>query len=213
MDNDSAQLKRTCKTVSSYLDLTSRPVGVKIFPEGDEVDAGGCSRPDKRATFCRFVKESSSGKDFLLKLEDIECPNAEVSLGFRDPMYVNIEPRLKKRTAALRVGPVEGADVVLLVLTPEQIMVMSILLGGITARFKGEMAICGESVADVYNRGETNVSFLCSGARLYGGFEPHELVLSLPYNIFLELPGKMGKFASLSKKARDGFAQILLRIR
>jgi uncharacterized protein (DUF169 family) len=164
-------------------------------------------------TFCRFVREAARGKDFFIKMKDLNCVNAEVALGFREPNYVNIEPRIKEKTAALRLGPVEDADVVLLVLNPEQIMIMSILLDGINAKFKGDMAVCGEAMAHVYNTGQTNVTFLCNGARLYGGFEGSELVVALPYKTFLELPSKMTKFASLSKKARDGFARLLLKLR
>jgi len=64
------------------------------------------------------------------------------------------------------------------------------------------MSICGEAVAQVYNEGESNISFLCSGARELGGFEAHEVVLSLPYALFLGLPDRMTKFASLSRSAR-----------
>ena len=64
------------------------------------------------------------------------------------------------------------------------------------------MAICGEAVAKVYNEEKPNVSFLCSGARELGGFEAHEVVLSLPYALFLELPDRMTKFASLNRSTR-----------
>jgi uncharacterized protein (DUF169 family) len=117
-------------------------------------------------------------------------------------MFVDVGPRIKSRTKAVRIGPLEDADVVLLVLNSEQVMIMSILLGGIKAEFKGEMAICGEAVAKVYNEGEPNVSFLCSGARELGGFETHEVVLGLPYGLFLELPDRMTKFTSLSQSVQ-----------
>jgi len=67
-------------------------------------------------------------------------------------MFVDMGPRIKSKTKTVRVGPLEGADVVLFVLNSEQVMIMSILLGGIKAEFKGEMAICGEAVANVSKR-------------------------------------------------------------
>lgn len=206
-------LKGISKTITTYLDMSTRPVGVKVFLAGDKIDSAGCAPPDKKLHFCRLVREAASGKDFLITVDNLACPNAEVTLGFREPMYVNIEPRIKAKTAAVRVGPLEDSNVVLLVLSPEQIMIVSILLGGISAKFKGEMAVCGEAVAQVYNDGQPNVTFLCNGARMYGGYQPNELVLALPYKVFIELPSKMGKFASLSKKARDSFTQLLLRVR
>ncbi|MBI2854753.1 MAG: DUF169 domain-containing protein [Chloroflexi bacterium] len=188
-------------------------MGVKVYRHGEKFEDPGFPPPEKRLTFCRFVREAASGKDFLVKVENLNCPNAEVTLGFREPKYVNIEPRIKEKTAALRVGPLEGADVVLLLLTPEQVMTMSILLGGVNAKFKGDMAVCGEAMAHVYTGGGPNVTFLCNGARTYGGYESNELIMALPYSVFIELPAKMGKFASLSKKAKDGLRQLLLRVR
>jgi uncharacterized protein (DUF169 family) len=183
--------------VRSYLGLNHRLVGIKILQES----VNG-KRPAAPMTFCKAVREALGGKEFVIEIDDLSCPNAELCLGFREPMFVDVEPRIKTKTKAVHIGTLEDADVILFVLNSEQVMVMSILLGGIKAEFKGEMAICGEAVAKVYNEEEPNVSFLCSGARELGGFETHEVVLSLPYALFLELPDRIAKFASLSRSAR-----------
>jgi uncharacterized protein (DUF169 family) len=183
--------------VRSYLGLDHHLVGIQISEES----IGGI-HPAVLMTFCKAMREALGGKELVIEIDDLSCPNAELCLGFREPMFVDIEPRIKSKTKAVRIGPLEGADVVLFVLNSEQVMVMSILLGGIKAEFKGEMAICGEAVAKVCNEGKPNVSFLCSGARELGGFQTHEVVLSLPYALFLELPDRMTKFASLSRSAR-----------
>lgn len=195
------------EAVAAYLGMIYRPVGVKILPT--EVDG---HKLEKRMTFCRFVREAAKGGEFLVRMSDLDCVNAEVALGFTEPRFVNIEPRIHSKTAAVRVGPLEGADVVLFILTAEQVMTMSILLEGITAKFRGDMAVCGEAVARVYTEGVPNVTFLCNGARLFGEYETHEVILALPYYTFLELPSRMSRFHSLSKKARDGFARLLLRL-
>jgi uncharacterized protein (DUF169 family) len=184
--------------VRSYLGLNHRLVGVKI--SGESI---GGNHPAVSMTFCRAVREVLGGKELVIGIDDLSCPSAELCLGFREPMFVDVGPRIRSKTKAVRIGPLEGADVVLFVLNSEQVMIMAILLGGIQAEFKGEMAICGEAVAKVYNEGEPNVSFLCSGARDLGGFETHEIVLSLPYASFLELPDSMAKFASLSMSVRE----------
>jgi uncharacterized protein (DUF169 family) len=176
-------------------------VGIKISEE----DMDG-NHPTVPVTFCRAVRETLGGREFVIGIDDLSCPNAELCLGFREPMFVDIGPRIKTKTKAVRIGPLEDADVILFILNSEQVMIMSILLGGIKAEFKGEMAICGEAVAKVHNRGEPNVSFLCSGARELGGFETHEVVLGLPYAQFLELSSKMSKFASLNKSVRGSMA-------
>lgn len=200
------KLEEIEEKVRSYLGMNHRLVGVKILEENADGE-----HPKAPMTFCRVVREALAGKELVIGIDDLSCPSAELCLGFREPMFVDVEPRIKSKTRAVRIGPLEDADVVLLVLNPEQAMVMSILLGGIKAEFKGEMAVCGEAVAQVYNKGEPNVSFLCSGARELGGFEPHEVVLGLPYTLFLELPDRMGKFSSLSRSVRGSISQLLRR--
>lgn len=200
--------------VRSYLGLNHRLVGIKISEEnvdanpstslraGSQAEGSGQRHPAAPMTFCRAVREALGGKELVIGIDDLSCPNAELCLGFREPMFVEVGPRIKGKTQAVRIGLLENADLVLFVLNSEQVMIMSILLGGIRAEFKGEMAICGEAVAKVYNERQPNVSFLCSGARELGGFETHEVVLSLPYALFLELPDKMTKFASLNRSVR-----------
>jgi uncharacterized protein (DUF169 family) len=200
------ELQKIEERVRSYLGMNHRLVGIKISEENMDGN-----HPAVSMTFCRAVREALEGKELVIGLEDLNCPSAELCLGLREPMFVDIEPRIKSKTKTVRIGPLEGADVVLFVLDPEQVMVMSILLGGIKAEFKGEMAICGEAVAKVYNEGEPNISFLCSGARELGGFEASEVVLGLPYAQFLELPSKMSKFASLSRSMRGSMSQLLRR--
>ncbi len=207
------QLSGTSKIVVDYLDMSTRPVGVKLYKQGEDVDGSGFDKPEKRMTFCRFVREAAKGKNYLMKLENLDCANAEVSLGFREPKYVKIEPRITEHTAALKIGPVDGADVVMLILNAEQVMTLSILLEGVKAEFKGNMAVCGEAMAQVYNTGQTNVTFLCNGARIFGTYETNEVILAMPTRVFEQLPAKMGKFSSLGKKAKDGLAHLLLKLR
>ena len=192
------RLEEIEERVRSYLGLNHRLVGIRI--SGKSVDG---NHPAAPMTFCRAVREVLGGKELIVVIDDLCCPNAELCLGFREPMFVDVEPRIETKTKAVHTGPLEDADVVLFVLNSEQVMIMSILLGGIKAEFKGEMAICGEAVAQVYNEGEPNVSFLCSGARELGGFKTHEVVLSLPYALFLELSDRMAKFASLSRSVQN----------
>ena len=200
------RLEEIEERLRSYLGMNHRLVGIKIAEEN--VDG---NHPAVPMTFCRVVREALAGKELVIGIDDLDCPSAELCLGFREPMFVDVEPRIKTKTKAVRIGSLEGADVVLFVLSPEQVMIMSILLGGIKAEFKGEMAICGEAVAQVYNEGAPNISFLCNGARELGGFEAHEVVLGLPYAQFLELPSKMTKFASLSRSVRGSMSQLLRR--
>lgn len=159
----------------SYLGMKDRLVGIKINPAGNGL------HPKEPEWFCKLVKESAAkGTEHVINLEDLACPNADITLGFRKPKYVEIEPRIKEEVTKVRIGPVEGCDVVLLTLNPEQIMTLSILLGGITSFCKGEMGVCGEAVAATYNQKTPHFTFLCNGARLMGGFRTNELLVALP---------------------------------
>lgn len=207
------QLTGVSKTLADYLGMTTRPVGVKVYREGEAVETPSPDRKKEKLRFCRFVREAAAGRDFLIRMEDLDCANAEVALGFREPKYVKIEPRIKDKIALLKVGAAEDCDVVLLLLNPEQVMTLSILLEGVNARFKGDMAVCGEAMAQVYNTGQPNVTFLCGGARTFGGYQTNDVIMALPYKTFTDLPSRMTRFSSLGKKARDGLTQLLLRIK
>ncbi|MDO8671507.1 MAG: DUF169 domain-containing protein, partial [Dehalococcoidia bacterium] len=94
------------ESIRSYLGMTLKPVGIKIL----SADADEKFRPTKPIHYCRAVREAAKGQTYLIKLGDEACAEAEVVLGFRDPKYVDIEPRIKTRTKAIRIGPLQDAD-------------------------------------------------------------------------------------------------------
>jgi uncharacterized protein (DUF169 family) len=143
-------------------------------------------------------------RDIIVTGDDLSCPAAELTLGFREPRYADIQPRVSRPVRAVRIGPLQEADVVLLLLNPHQVMVLAILLGGMTAEFRGEMALCGEAVARVVNSGEPNLTFPCPGARELGGFQQNDVVVGLPRASVLGLPERMKTFASLGCAVRQG---------
>ncbi len=108
------------------------------------------------------------------------CPNSELALGLRKPKYSNMPTLIKEKIRAVVIGPIEGADVILFVLNPRQVMNISILLGGMSAEFRGEVAVCGEATAMVIAEGIPNMTTLCNGARMYGGYTDNELVVGVP---------------------------------
>ncbi|MFH1486054.1 MAG: DUF169 domain-containing protein [Chloroflexota bacterium] len=190
----------------AYLGTEFKPVGITLYADGMPGP-----HPPEPATFCNLVREAAQGKEFLITEDDFLCFNAQLPLGVVQPNYVNIEPRIKSEIRSIRIGSLEACDVVLLILNPEQLMIVSSLLGGIEATFKGDMAVCGEAVAQVYNTGRPNVSFLCMGARTLGGFQPVEMVLGIPRTIFMTLGDRMTHRASLSQEARAKAASLVLK--
>lgn len=165
--------------VRAYLGMKDNLVGIKINPAEDG------EHPKEPAWFCQLVKESAlSGKEFVIDISDLACPNADTTLGFRQPKYVEIEPRIKEEVKKVRIGSVEGSDLVLLCLNSAQVMTLSILLGGINASVKGEMGVCGEATAAAYNQKKPTLTFLCNGARLMGGFKTNEILVAIPIQDF-----------------------------
>lgn len=165
--------------IRAYLGLKDKLVGIKINPAEDG------EHPKEPEWFCKLVRESAvKGVQYVIDVTDLACPNADITLGFRNPKYIEIEPRIKEEVTKVKIGPVEGSDLVLLCLNAEQVMTLSILLGGIISSFKGEMGVCGEAVAVTYNQKKPNLTFLCHGARLMGGFRTNEIVMAMPIHEF-----------------------------
>ena len=139
-------LKENLKIIKEYLKLNSEIVGVKLLK--DDIAEG---HPKEGQFYCWFVRESAvSGKGFNLNEKDFTCPNPELCLGLREPKYVEVELRVKEKFRTVQVGDAENADVLLFIVNPRQLMELSILLGGITASFRGETAVCGEATARCY---------------------------------------------------------------
>lgn len=209
MSEDAASVGRK---LQEYLGTPGRPVGVKVLRPGKVPDDTGFDRLPSRAPFCRYVSEAAKGKNFIMRLDDLKCNNAELTLGLREPRYGEIELRIPGKVAALRIGPLEESDVVMLILQPGQVMTAALIIDDINLRFRRNRAVCGDSMAEVLNSGQPRITFLCVGSRMSGGFQSDEMVLSLPYALFMELPPKMSKLAQMSRKAQDSLTYRLAKI-
>lgn len=188
------------QAVKTFLGLSYAPIGVKILTEDD-------GRPGdplaERARFCPFHPHLLGEGTFILRPGDLACPSVDLILGFTRPRYVDVQPRIAGETKAVRLGPLEEADVVLFTLDANQAMALAVLLGGVEAECKGEIAVCGEALARAYNTGRPSLTLLCRGALDFGSFTKGELVVAVPYQDFLRLPQAMARYATLSQAAVD----------
>lgn len=172
---------KTYEAIRAYLGMKYDLVGVKFVPDEDNrVEVLKNNRPGSRKWYCQMVREAACGKEFVATIDDMACPNSELALGMRKPKYSNMPTIIKEQIKAMAIGPVEGADVILFVLNPKQVMNLSIMLGGVSAEFRGEVAVCGEATAMVHAEGIPNMTMLCNGARMYGGYTENELVVGVP---------------------------------
>lgn len=174
--------------IRAHLGTKYNLVGVRVLKEDI---ANPELRPKKKMRFCELVREAADGKCFDAKLEDLACPHEGVVLGFEEPEYVDVEPRIKPaETKALKIAPIEkmkDPEVVLAILNPKQIMDVSALLNGIEANFAGSLAVCGEAMAKPYMDKKPNLTFLCAGARTFADYKDSELILGAPPATFQKL--------------------------
>ncbi|MGD1996276.1 MAG: DUF169 domain-containing protein [Anaerolineae bacterium] len=174
--------------VREFLDMPHDPVGVAIL-EGAQRD----DPPTSHHRFCILEREDLAGAEHTFRFGDLECPGGALALGMTPPRYVEVEPRIHRSVAAVRVGPLEEADVVLFTITPRQAMVLALLVGGIEGHCTGGHAICGEVIARIHETDRPHLSLLCPGVRELCGFQDEELVVGIPWRCFTTLPHAMAR--------------------
>ncbi|MEE9594174.1 MAG: DUF169 domain-containing protein [Candidatus Hydrothermarchaeales archaeon] len=183
------------KLIRSHLGIKYNLVGVKILKKGSGAKQDPAKKPQKRIRFCQAVREAANGKEVDIVLDDLACPNAEVTLGFDEPIYVDIQPRVNPaNTEVVSVAPADkmsDPDVILTIMNPKQTMETASLLDGIEAKFTGNLAVCGEATAKPYMDKSSNVTFLCGGARTFGDYKESELIFGAPPEEYEKLAEKI----------------------
>lgn len=155
------------------------------------------SKPERPMAYCQMVRIASlQGNSFLYDKDDEACPVAQVVLGFRAPKYAETEHRVKPSdTKKVLVAPLdkigEDPNVVLAILTPKQMMDLTVLLQAgkqelLPVGFRGEAA-CAEFTAKPYMERKPNLSLLCNGARLvYSDYRDNEFIFGAPPEIYVQ---------------------------
>ncbi len=155
--------------------------------------------PDTSNRFCYFVRNAAKLREsFTLKEKNLSNFTATIILGFADPKYTEIYPRIKpSKTKAVTVRPLElekgTPDVVVIISDPETMMkVFQVYHQMSKERIESSCtsegsAIAGEATAIPYMEDKPNLTLLCGGARSIGGFKDDELAMGMPYDIFTKL--------------------------
>ncbi|MCE8422792.1 MAG: DUF169 domain-containing protein [Candidatus Methanoperedens sp.] len=177
-----------------FFELPSSPVAIRIINEGSEPKTS--MRPMR---FCEMVRRSAVyGESFIFSVEELTCTSSELALGFTDPSYGEVYPRIKPaNTKLVSVSPLEKTektpDVVIIVGNPRKIMRVSTILAQlhekqpVEAKFKGEFAVCGECTAIPFMEKKVNLSLLCNGARMFSGYRDDEIVMGFPFPDFVRI--------------------------
>ena len=181
-----------------FFELPSSPVAVRIITEITEAhqEHKTSTRPMR---FCEMVRRSAVyGESFLFGVEELTCTSGELALGFTEPSYGEVYPRIKPaNTKFVSVSPLERTDKkpdsVIIVGTPRKIMRVATVLSQlhekqpVEVKFKGEFAVCGECTAIPYMEKKVNMSLLCNGARMFSGYRDDEIVMGFPLDDFVHI--------------------------
>jgi uncharacterized protein (DUF169 family) len=177
-----------------FFELPSSPVAVRII--NDASDMKTATQPMR---FCEMVRRSAVyGESFVFSVEELTCTSAELALGFTEPSYGEVYPRIKPaNTKFVSVTPLEKTekkpDVVIIVGNPRKIMRVSTILAQlhekqpVEVKFKGEFAVCGECTAIPFMEKKVNLSLLCNGARMFSGYRDDEIVMGFPLDDFVRI--------------------------
>lgn len=182
------------KKFRKFFQLPTSPVGIKISDKETKR-----SRPKTPSLFCRFVRKAAhEGESYLITENDLHNFTARVILGFTEPKYVDIYPRVKPaQTKSVSVAPLEKIeqepDVVVTITDPARMMqIIQVLYRATRKRLEPSMtceasAIAGEATALPYMKKKPNLTLLCGGARGIAEYNENELAIGIPFNQFIKL--------------------------
>ncbi len=177
-----------------FFELPSSPVAIRIINDSSEQKTN-----IKPMRFCEIVRRSAFyGESFVFSIEELTCTSAELALGFTEPGYGEVYPRIKPaNTKLVSVSSLEKTektpDVVVIIGNPRKIMRISTILAQlhgkqpVEVKFKGEFAVCGECTAIPFMEKKVNLSLLCNGARMFSGYRDDEVVMGFPLDDFIRV--------------------------
>ncbi len=183
------------KKFRKFFELPSSPVAIRIITDSSQ-EKKTSVQPMR---FCEMVRRSAFyGESFVFGVEELTCTSGELALGFTEPSYGEVYPRIKPaNTKLVGISPLERTekkpDTVIIIGTPRKIMRVSTVLSQlhekqpVEAKFKGEFAVCGECTAIPYMEKKVNLSLLCNGARMFSGFGDDEIVMGFPLGDFIRI--------------------------
>lgn len=184
--------EKAYEKIKDYLETEHNFVGVRILKTGE---AAPDKKPKKKMRFCQMVREAADGSSFTFNVDDLDCPNAMITLGFEEPIFGDVQPRITPaETKLVEVAPIKemkNPDVVLTILNARQLMEVAGRLGSIEAKFCGSMAVCGEATAFPYMTKKPNATPLCGGARKFANYKDSDLMFGAPPETYEKLAEKI----------------------
>ncbi len=186
--------------LKNSLKLNTNPIGVKLIynnPEDLKL-AEKFNETDSFERYCEYVKRASKGEVLKLKKGSFSCVIGEIFLGFKEPKHIKFDNRLEiDQLDCVLLFPINmyniiDFDSIILILNPRNCM--DIIEAYVKTynkplkishgKFRG---ICSEITAYVIKNKELNFSYLCSGSRIFAGFDDCDLLCGIPANMFYDL--------------------------
>ncbi|ADE36222.1 DUF169 domain-containing protein [Methanohalophilus mahii] len=179
------------KRFRHFFRLPLTPIAVKLNSD----ETANITSPMR---YCEMVRKSAAyGTTFTATIDDISCASAELALGFTEPSYGEVYPRIKPANIdKITVAPLDKCefepDAVVVIGNASKLMLLAATLAKvkgnmIESKFKGEFAVCGECTAIPVMENTVNLSLLCSGARMFSDYRNDEIVFGFPLDSFIEL--------------------------
>lgn len=182
------------------LKLKYNPVGIKFILKGerDKYNLERYNKIEKPQRYCQFVKRASNGEFLSLQKGDFSCVYSEIVLGFKKPINIEIEKRLFLEdllnillfpaNKELTINP----DCIILIISPRNCADIiesysRIYQKPFTPEINLHSGICSDITAHIIKKKDMNISFLCTGSRIYAGFDDCELVCGIPREMLFEM--------------------------
>lgn len=184
--------KEVDEAVRGFLGLGHSLIGVKL--RRSEIKGESPFKPEKPMEYCKMLRlASTENRIFLYERDDEACITAQFTLGLRAPKHGGVKPRVDPADVkSILIAPLsqidEDPDIIHAILNPRQMMDLAIILEAagveqLSVEFKGDKA-CSDFTAKPYMERKPNISFFCSGARLYADYRDSELVFGAHPEVF-----------------------------
>lgn len=191
--------KEIAEGLQNFLSLEKKIIGITLL-KGGRYDVNV-----SHLRFCEALVRGVNGESMVFEGSMSLCPSSDVALGFTQPKYVDISPRVKRKTKRILIAPLdcwdfkEKPEVALVICEPSQAMQVTIALGENLSTVDGQIAVCGLT-SHTINEHESCLSLLCNSCRLYAGVKPNELGLAFPFSRLSGLWENIKKIGKISPK-------------
>lgn len=207
--------------IRDCLKLKTSPVAVKLVSDGQEIP-DGIKRVGETMRHCQMVdRVRRTGDEFYSLWDDQMCKGGAASMGLgkmpakvaSGEFYykglkhfstlnsarrtVEMAPTLPPNSIkAILYSPLEKTsfvpDVVLLICTPKQIMLLTQAIiyktgGRLDVSFAGKQSVCSDGVVQAYRDGKIGITVGCSGSRAYTEIADEEMIIGIPVELLSDL--------------------------